>query len=136
RTRQVLVNLLGNAIKFTPEGEVRIALSSRPLPGGRHEVHFAVSDTGIGIPGEGLDRLFIAFHQLDGTLARRHGGTGLGLAISKRLTELMGGEIWAESAVGQGSTFHFTLVGEAAALPRRRTALPRRDARDVHDAGH
>jgi CheY-like chemotaxis protein len=117
RTRQVLVNLLGNAIKFTPAGEVRVALSARPLPENRFAVHFAVADTGIGIQRESLDRLFVAFHQLDGTLARRHGGTGLGLAISKRLTELMGGEIWAESTVGEGSIFHFTLVGEAAAVP-------------------
>jgi signal transduction histidine kinase/ActR/RegA family two-component response regulator len=129
RTRQVLVNLLGNAIKFTPQGEVRVALSARPLPGNRFEVHFAVSDTGIGIPREGLDRLFVAFQQLDGTLARRHGGTGLGLAISKRLTELMGGEIGVESAVGQGSTFHFTITGEAAPAPLRRPAGPRQTDR-------
>ena len=114
RTRQVLVNLLGNAIKFTPAGEVRVALSARPLGENRFAVHFAVTDTGIGIPRESLDQLFVAFHQLDGTLARRHGGTGLGLAISKRLTERMGGEIWVESTVSRGSTFHFTLVGEAA----------------------
>ncbi len=114
RTRQILVNLLGNAIKFTPAGEVRVALSARPLGENRFAVHFAVTDTGIGIPRESLDQLFVAFHQLDGTLARRHGGTGLGLAISKRLTERMGGEIWVESTVSRGSTFHFTLVGEAA----------------------
>jgi signal transduction histidine kinase/ActR/RegA family two-component response regulator len=120
RTRQVLVNLLGNAVKFTARGEVRVSLSARPLEDGRWEACFAVSDTGIGIAPEDLSRLFIAFHQLEGSLARRHGGSGLGLAISKRLTELMGGTIWAESTVGQGSTFHFTLVGEAAAAPRRR----------------
>jgi signal transduction histidine kinase len=114
RTRQVLVNLLGNAVKFTPRGEIRVALSVRPLADGRVEARFAVTDTGIGIPPEELGRLFIAFQQLDGSLTRKHGGTGLGLAISKRLTELMGGEIWAESTAGQGSTFHFTIVGEAA----------------------
>jgi signal transduction histidine kinase len=114
RTRQVLVNLLGNAVKFTPRGEIRVALSARPLADGRVEARFAVTDTGIGIPPEELGRLFIAFQQLDGSLTRKHGGTGLGLAISKRLTELMGGEIWAESTAGQGSTFHFTIVGEAA----------------------
>jgi signal transduction histidine kinase/CheY-like chemotaxis protein len=124
RTRQVLVNLLGNAVKFTPHGEVRVALSTRPLDGGRFEAHFAVADTGIGIPGEKLDRLFIAFSQLDGSLARQHGGTGLGLAISRRLIELMGGRIWVESAVGQGSTFHFTLPGEAAPPLSRRPAVP------------
>jgi signal transduction histidine kinase/DNA-binding response OmpR family regulator len=124
RTRQVLVNLLGNAVKFTPRGEVRVELSARPLEDGRFEAHFAVTDTGIGIPGEDLDRLFIAFSQLDGSLARPQGGTGLGLAISRRLTELMGGRIWVESAVGQGSTFHFTIPGEAAPAPPCRSALP------------
>ena len=94
RTRQVLVNLLGNAVKFTPQGEVRMALSAVPLGDGRFEAHFAVTDTGIGISGEELGRLFVPFEQLDGSLARQQGGTGLGLAISKRLTELMGGRIW------------------------------------------
>jgi len=123
RTRQVLVNLLGNAIKFTPQGEVCVALSARPLAEGRVEAHFAVSDTGIGIPAEELDRLFVAFQQLDGSLTRKHGGTGLGLAISKRLTELMGGTIWAESLAGQGSTFHFTIAGEAAEAPAIQPAV-------------
>ncbi|HEX4966087.1 MAG TPA: response regulator [Thermoanaerobaculia bacterium] len=124
RTRQILLNLLGNAVKFTPQGEVRVALSARPLDGGRCEVLFAVADTGIGIPDGELDRLFVDFHQLDGSLTRQHGGTGLGLAISRRLTELMGGRIWAESAVGRGSTFYFTLVGEAAECPPRPPDLP------------
>ncbi len=116
RTRQVLVNLLGNAVKFTSRGEVRVSLSARPLADGSWEAHFAVADTGIGILPEDLGRLFVAFHQLDGSLARQHGGTGLGLAISKRLVELMGGRIWAESTPGQGSTFHFTVTGQAAIL--------------------
>ena len=124
RTRQVLVNLLGNAVKFTPQGEVRVALSALPLGDGRFEAHFAVTDTGIGIPGEELDRLFVPFEQLDGSLARQQGGTGLGLAISKRLTELMGGRIWVESAVGRGSTFHFTILGEAALAPPRSPTVP------------
>ena len=123
RIRQVLVNLLGNAVKFTPGGGVRVALSVRPLDDGRFEAHFAVADTGIGIPAEELDRLFVPFSQLDGSLARQRGGTGLGLAISRRLVELMGGRIWAESAVGEGSTFHFTIPGEAAAPPPRRPAV-------------
>jgi signal transduction histidine kinase len=110
RTRQVLVHLLGNAVKFTQRGEVRVALAVRTLPDGRVEAHFAVSDTGIGIAQEELGRLFVAFQQLDGSPARRHGGMGLGLALCQRLTRLMGGEIWAESTVGQGSTFHFTIV--------------------------
>ncbi|MCP4658520.1 MAG: response regulator [bacterium] len=120
RIRQILVNLLSNAVKFTQRGEVRVALSVRPLDEDRLEAHFAVSDTGIGVPPEELGNLFAAFHQLDGSLARKCGGTGLGLAISKRLTEVMGGKLWAESTVGKGSTFHFTVVGEVApdSVPR------------------
>jgi CheY-like chemotaxis protein len=117
RVRQVLVNLLGNAVKFTSQGEVRLDLSARPVGDDWWEACFSVTDTGIGIAPEDLSRLFVAFHQLEGSLARRHGGTGLGLAISKRLTELMGGEIWAESTVGRGSTFHFTILGEASPAP-------------------
>ena len=125
RTRQVLVNLLGNAVKFTPRGGVRVELSVRPLGDGYFEAHFAVADTGIGIPAGEIDRLFLPFSQLDGSLTRQRGGTGLGLAISRRLVELMGGRIWVESAVGQGSTFHFTIPGEAALPPsRRRAAAP------------
>ncbi len=131
RVRQVLVNLLGNAVKFTQSGEVRISLSSRRLPGGLVEARFAVSDTGSGIPAEHLDRLFIAFQQIDGSPARQHGGTGLGLAISRRLTELMGGRIWAESTVGQGSTFHFTVIGEPAAAPLPRPGVSRGAGRDL-----
>jgi CheY-like chemotaxis protein len=124
RTRQVLVNLLSNAVKFTLDGEVYVTLSARTLDDGRIEAHFAVTDTGIGIEEKDLPRLFTSFQQLDGSLTRAHGGTGLGLAISKRLTELMGGTIWVESTPGQGSTFHFTIVGEAASLPARRPAPP------------
>ncbi|HET9209544.1 MAG TPA: ATP-binding protein [Thermoanaerobaculia bacterium] len=123
RTRQVLVNLLGNAVKFTPRGGARVELSMRPLEDGRFEAHFAVADTGIGIPPEELGRLFVAFSQIDGSLAREQGGTGLGLAISRRLVELMGGRIWVESAAGQGSTFHFTIPGEATPPPPRRPAV-------------
>ncbi|MEA2563016.1 MAG: hypothetical protein QOH06_4520 [Acidobacteriota bacterium] len=114
RTRQVLLNLLSNAVKFTTKGEVRVALSAHPLNGELCEVRFAVTDTGIGISSRDLERLFIPFHQLDGSPSRRYGGAGLGLAISKRLAELMGGEIQVESAPGQGSTFLFTLPTKAA----------------------
>ena len=117
RTRQVLLNLLSNAIKFTPSGEVRVSLSSRPVGEDRIEVRFSVTDTGPGIGSDDLGRLFVAFQQLDGSSTRPHGGAGLGLAISKRLTELMGGTISVETVPGQGSTFHFTIVGEPTALP-------------------
>ena len=129
RTRQVLVNLLSNAVKFTLDGQVRVDLSTRTVDDGRIEAHFAVTDTGIGIAEEDMGRLFVAFQQLDGSLTRAHGGAGLGLAISKQLTELMGGAIWAESTPGQGSTFHFTIVGEAARPPRRPAAADRDLAR-------
>ena len=119
RLRQVLVNLLANAIKFTPAGEVGVTVSARRLEGARREVHFAVHDTGIGIPKDRFDRLFKVFSQVDASTTRRYGGTGLGLAISKRLSELMGGRIWAESEPGKGSKFHFTIVAdEVEALER------------------
>jgi len=119
RLRQVLVNLLANAIKFTPAGEVGVTVSARPLEGSRREVHFAVRDTGIGIPKDRFDRLFKVFSQVDVSTTRRYGGTGLGLAICKRLSELMGGRIWAESELGKGSTFHFTIIAdEVEALER------------------
>jgi signal transduction histidine kinase len=116
RTHQVLVNLLGNAVKFTLDGEVHVFLTSRTLGDGRIEAHFSVTDTGIGITPEDLGRLFAAFHPLDNSLSRKRGGTGIGLAICKALTELMGGVIWVESTAGKGSTFHFTIVGEAVPL--------------------
>ena len=114
RTRQVLVNLLSNAIKFTETGGVHVTVTAINLGRRRFEFHFAVKDSGIGIPAERLGRLFQPFNQLDATTTRVYGGTGLGLAISRRLSELMGGSIWVESEVGRGSTFHFTIVGKAA----------------------
>ena len=117
RIRQVLVNLLSNAVKFTERGRVSVSLSGRQLGAGRYRAHFAVSDTGIGIPFERRDRLFVPFSQVDGSSTRQYGGTGLGLAICKRLSELLGGRIWVESTEGEGSTFHFTLLGEAVARP-------------------
>ena len=109
RLRQILVNLVGNAIKFTPEGEVVVDLSvTRETD---HEVllHFKVMDTGIGIPSDQQDRIFRAFEQLDGSTTRHYGGTGLGLAITSQLVTMMGGEIWLESEPGSGSIFHFTV---------------------------
>src|SRR5580765_3294160 len=124
RTRQVLLNLLSNAIKFTAAGRIDVTVSSRPLEDGRFEVRFSVTDTGLGIAGDDFGRLFVAFQQLEGSSSRRYGGAGLGLAISKRLTELMGGTITVESAPGRGSTFCFTITGEAATLPAPPAAAP------------
>ena len=118
RLRQVLVNLLNNAIKFTERGEVVVAVASRALGDTRHEVQFEVRDTGIGIPAEGLGRLFQPFSQVDLSTSRKYGGTGLGLAISNRLCELMGGTMQVKSTLGEGTTFAFTVVAEAA--PSRR----------------
>jgi signal transduction histidine kinase/CheY-like chemotaxis protein len=112
RLRQVLVNLVGNALKFTAKGEVIVTVSAAPADRTtrRHEIHFAIRDTGIGIPPELVGRLFSSFTQLDASTTRRFGGTGLGLAISRRLAELMGGRMWVESQVGEGSTLHFTIA--------------------------
>ncbi|HUR57912.1 MAG TPA: response regulator, partial [Opitutaceae bacterium] len=136
RLRQVLVNLVGNAVKFTERGSVFVCVRSRPIdqpahvagnpPEGKpvddtagkwHELHFQVKDTGPGISADRLDRLFKIFSQVDASTTRRYGGTGLGLAISKRLVELMGGRVWVESRVDEGSKFNFTIQArEAPAL--------------------
>jgi len=108
RLRQVLVNLIGNAIKFTDDGEVVVRIEVESLVEDDLHLHISVSDTGAGIPEEKLEHIFEAFEQLDSSMARKFGGTGLGLAISSKLVELMGGRIWCESEVGQGTTFHFT----------------------------
>jgi signal transduction histidine kinase len=109
RLRQILVNLVGNAVKFTAEGEVMIRVVPAESDSRSGLLHFAVRDTGIGIPKEKQDRLFKSFSQADSSTTRHFGGTGLGLAISKRLAQFMGGRIWMESEAGQGSTFHFTI---------------------------
>ncbi len=111
RLRQVLVNLAGNAVKFTAKGEVVVsaAMKEAAKPG-ELSLHFIVADTGIGIPREKQDRLFQSFSQVDSSTTREFGGTGLGLAISKRLVELMGGAMWVESEAGKGSKFHFDLT--------------------------
>lgn len=124
RLRQILVNLIGNAIKFTDQGEVVVTVG---LEKGDEEtasseiktdvcwLHFAVKDTGIGIPPDRVDRLFQYFNQLDSSTTRKYGGTGLGLAISRKLSEMMGGKMWVESeGAGKGSTFHFTIQARMA----------------------
>ena len=108
RLGQVLTNLLGNAIKFTDRGEVVLKVGVESVTEAQLCLHFAVTDTGPGIPPDKQSVIFGAFAQADSSMARRFGGTGLGLAISARLVELMGGHIWVESVVGKGSTFHFT----------------------------
>jgi CheY-like chemotaxis protein len=118
RFRQILVNLLANAVKFTEAGGVVLSLAARRLDDLRHEVHVSVRDTGIGIPADRMDRLFRPFSQVDASTTRRYGGTGLGLAISRKLAEMMGGGIWAESVEGQGSTFHVTIVAESVGTER------------------
>ena len=123
RLRQILLNLLGNAVKFTHHGEITITVNARQLTEGhgdtpsRYELQFAVTDTGIGIRPDRMDRLFQSFSQVDNSTTRKYGGTGLGLAISKRLAEMLGGTMWAESVVDQGSTFHFTILAAADHTP-------------------
>jgi len=111
RLRQILVNLLGNATKFTAQGEVVLEVARENITSQSSApclLHFAVRDTGIGIPAEKLETIFESFTQADSSTMRQYGGTGLGLTISKRLVELMRGSMWVESRVGSGSTFHFT----------------------------
>jgi two-component system sensor histidine kinase/response regulator len=114
RLRQVLVNLVGNAVKFTSDGEVALNVSVDSQNDKNRTLHFTVSDTGIGIPAEKLKAIFEPFTQADTSTTRKYGGTGLGLAISTRLVEMMGGTIWVESEVGRGTQFHFTTRVEAA----------------------
>jgi signal transduction histidine kinase len=134
RLRQILVNLVSNAVKFTNRGEV-VLRGSPAGPGSQPGMlHFFVKDSGIGIPADKLDRLFKSFSQVDSSTTRRFGGTGLGLAISKRLVEAMGGKMWVESADGLGSTFHFTVrIKQIASAPVARWAerWPHLDGRRV-----
>lgn len=110
RLRQVLVNLLSNSVKFTPQGEVFVSVTARLERQNEYEIQFAVKDTGIGISSETVERLFQAFSQGDASITREFGGTGLGLAIAKQLCEMMGGRIWVETRADQGSTFYFTIA--------------------------
>jgi signal transduction histidine kinase/CheY-like chemotaxis protein len=109
RLRQILVNLIGNSIKFTPAGEIVVRISAEPESENATLLHFAVADTGIGIAAEKLQAIFEPFSQADSSMTRKYGGTGLGLAICARLVDMMQGRIWAESVPGRGSTFHVTV---------------------------
>lgn len=127
RLRQILLNLLSNAVKFTEQGEILVTADVEESESTDNRwppltVHFEVRDTGIGILPERMDRLFKSFSQVDASTTRQYGGTGLGLAISKRLCEMMGGTMWVESQLGQGSTFHFTI--RLASSPDNSTSKP------------
>ncbi|MBV9506170.1 MAG: response regulator [Acidobacteriia bacterium] len=123
RLRQILINLVGNAMKFTEQGEIKLVVTPEEMGKDRARIRFSVSDTGIGIPKDQLARIFGAFEQADPSIHRKYGGTGLGLAISSRLVSLMSGRIWAESELGRGSTFHFhaefPYAEQAAAQPEK-----------------
>lgn len=124
RVRQVLTNLLGNAIKFTKQGEVSLYVGNDPTVNEPGYLLFRVTDTGIGIPPDKLDTIFDSFAQADSSTTREHGGTGLGLAICRRLVEMMQGQIWVESEVGVGSSFYFTAQFAIQAEPHKSMALP------------
>lgn len=139
RLRQILVNLVGNALKFTERGEILASVRTFQEWDGARQLLFSIRDSGIGIPADAIGRLFKAFTQVDSSTTRKYGGTGLGLAISRRLAELMGGRMWVESQPGVGSVFHFTIRAETPqnttrrVLPEARTELHGLSALAVDD---
>jgi signal transduction histidine kinase/DNA-binding response OmpR family regulator len=135
RLRQILVNLLDNAIKFTPHGEVRLEVVAGAETAGLRELRFAVHDTGIGIPAERMNRLFQPFGQADSSMARLYGGSGLGLVISRRLAERLGGRMWVESETGRGSSFYFTIRCRPAEAPLPPLPMTE-DGPSGHPPGH
>ncbi len=131
RLRQILTNLVGNAIKFTEQGEVLLAVQLESHCAQEACLHFTVRDTGVGIPAEKQQAIFRAFEQADSSTTRKYGGTGLGLTISRRLVEMMGGRIWVDSADDRGSTFHFTIRCAVSTQSLARRPVPPADLRGL-----
>jgi PAS domain S-box-containing protein len=132
RIRQIVVNLVGNAIKFTGQGEIFTEVQIESESADSVVLHFSVKDTGVGIPSNKHQKIFEAFSQADGSMTRKYGGTGLGLSISSRLVEMLRGKIWVESEVGRGSTFHFTCaLGVQRKPPARKNSIQPDQLRDL-----
>jgi len=136
RLRQILMNLVGNAIKFTHEGEVRVEAGVDSQSDKDVTLHFSVRDTGIGIPPDKLSLIFEVFTQADSSTTRRFGGTGLGLSITKRLVEMMRGQIWVDSVPGHGSTFHFTVKLERSEPDAQAIPMAEQLHKELHEELH
>jgi two-component system sensor histidine kinase/response regulator len=133
RVRQMIVNLVGNSIKFTEHGEIFVSVERESETAETIVLHFAIRDSGVGIPEDKQEKIFEAFSQADGSMARKYGGTGLGLTICTKLADLMHGRIWVQSLVGKGSTFHFTArLGIQGTPTHRPTPLLPEQLRDLH----